>query len=134
MNLKSLAGVAFVVLIAVGSITAARSQGHDPPGVNPTHFQCYRVSPAQKFKPLAVKLQDQFGSSGVRVITPVLLCAPVAKNGVQPKDTKTHLVCYEEQEGKAADKRVVTTNQFGKELMTVGGAFVLCVPSLKQLP
>ena len=80
-----------------------------------------------------MKLRDQFGASTVKVVKPVFLCTPVEKNGVPARDKRTHLVCYEEEGGQAADKRVGVTNQFGKEVLSVDGPALLCVPSLKQV-
>lgn len=111
-----------------------QAQSKDPPGVNPTHYQCYRISASEPFKPQDVKLADQFGSSGAKVLKPSILCTPVSKNGAAVKDKKTHLVCYEDEGPKAVDKKVVVTNQFGAETLTVGGPWTLCVPSLKTVP
>ncbi len=133
MRFQPVAVLCLTAVVALAAGAAARAQGHNPPGVNPTHYQCYRVAEQSRFKPVAVKLQDQFGTSGVKLVRPLFLCAPVAKNGEKPKDERTHLVCYEEEGGKAADKRVTTLNQFGKEALTVGGPVMLCAPSLKRV-
>lgn len=124
------------VLLALGfgiAITpAAQAQGKDPPGVNPTHFVCYRVSPATKLKPAEVKLKDQFGGFGSKIGNPLFLCAPVSKNGEEVKDTKTHLTCYAIS-AKNAGKKVKVTHQLGSQTLSVGGSVVLCLPSIKEV-
>ena len=116
-----------------GTTSLARAQGSDPPGVNPAHYQCYKVSEAVPFKPVAVTLKDQFGNSKATVVNPVMICAPTSKNGAVVKDQKTHLVCYQDEGPKAPEKRVRVQNQFGQDVLTVGGAAMLCVPSLKTV-
>ena len=132
--MKSTALIGFgaaLSLIATG--TAAQAQ-KNPQGVNPTHFQCYRVAEKEPaFKPRDVKLIDQFGGSGAKVLKPVFLCAPTSKNDMGIKDKVTHYVCYEDEGPKAPDRAVQVTNQFGQETLVVGGPVVLCVPSLKTL-
>jgi hypothetical protein len=81
-----------------------------------------------------VVLADQFGKAKVAVLTATTLCAPVTKNNIEPKDKTTHLVCYQDQGKPAANKKVLVVNQFGaKQVMAVGGATILCVPSLKTV-
>jgi len=125
---------AATVFAAMAALSAQGSaQGKDPPGVNPAHYQCYRVAEAVPFKPLDVKLQDQFGASGAKVVKPTMICAPTSKNGAPVKDPRTHLVCYEDEGPKPVDKKVSVQNQFGKDTLTVGGPVMLCVPSLKTV-
>jgi len=119
-------------MIGLGVVTPAHAQGKNPPGVNPTHYQCYRVWKTEPFKPREVKLRDQFGTSAAKVLKTSILCTPVDKNNLPAKDKQTHYVCYEE-EGKTVDKKVSVTNQFGKQILTVGGPALLCVPSVKKL-
>jgi hypothetical protein len=133
MQTTPIAALGVLLAIACGVSVPAHAKNQNPPGVNPTHYQCYRVAESEPFKPQEVKLRDQFGASTVKIVKPVFLCTPVEKNGVPTRDRRTHLVCYEAEGGKAADKRVSMTNQFGKELLTVGGPVSLCVPSLKQV-
>lgn len=124
---------ASLALAMTALLSAANAQGKDPPGVNPAHYQCYRVSEQSTFKPVGVTLKDQFGTSETKVLKPIMLCAPTSKNGAAVKDQRTHLVCYQDEGGKAADKLVSVTNQFGNEKLTVGGPTMLCVPSLKTV-
>jgi hypothetical protein len=133
MKTKLWLGTASLAVAMSAFLSTANAQGKDPPGVNPSHYQCYRVSEQAAFKPVGVKLADQFGASGAQILKPIMLCAPTSKNGAPVKDPKTHLVCYQEEGAKSADKLVSTTNQFGTDKLTVGGPTMLCVPSLKTV-
>jgi hypothetical protein len=107
-----------MVLLALGlgiAVTsAAQAQGgKNPPGVNPTHFLCYRVSQSAPLKPPAsVKLADQFGGLGTKIGNALFLCTPVSKNGEELKDKTTHLTCYSVA-AKNAGKTVKVTHQLG---------------------
>jgi hypothetical protein len=118
--------------IGMALTSAAQAQGQNPPGVNPDHYLCYRVSQQKPIKPVAVKLADQFGNFGTKIGNALFLCAPVSKNGAEVKDKVTHLTCYSVS-AKNAGKTVQVTNQFGTQVLTVGGSVVLCVPSLKKV-
>jgi hypothetical protein len=124
------------ILLTIGAgiafVSPAQAQGKDPPGVNPTHFVCYRVSQSTKLKPAAVKLKDQFGAFGSKIGNPLFLCTPVSKNGEEVKDSKTHLTCYSIS-AKNAGKKVKVTHQLGSQVLTVGGSVVLCLPSIKEV-
>jgi hypothetical protein len=123
--------IALAIGIASFAVTPSQAQSN-PPGVNPTHFLCYRVSATSKLKPVAVKLKDQFGAFGSKLGQPLFMCTPVSKNGEEVKDTRTHLTCYSVS-AKNAGKTVVVVHQFGKQQMRVGGSVVLCLPSLKEV-
>jgi hypothetical protein len=118
--------------IGIVGMTAAQAQPN-PPGVNPEHYACYRVSPAKPFKLVKVALKDQFGGATGFVVQEAVLCAPVAKNDQPIKDERTHLLCYTVKMNKNANKAVEITNQFGKFVMKVGAITQLCVPSLKKV-
>ena len=104
---------------------------HQPPqGLD--HFECYEV--VGQSADLAVGLRDQFFSDPeVKVITPYLLCNPVAKTHneqetpIQHKDE--HLLCYR-IEAKPFQTDVRTRDQFGDEGFAVNEADLLCLPSL----
>jgi hypothetical protein len=133
MTFTTIATLGVTVAITFGISASAHAQSRNPPGVNPSHYQCYRVSEQEPFNPREIRLRDQFGTTTVKIVKPAFLCAPVEKNGVPPRDRQTHLVCYEEEGGKAADKQVSMTNQFGKETLSVKDPALLCVPSRKQV-
>lgn len=58
---------------------SAQAEGKDPPGVNPIHYQCYKVEAPTK--PITVNtLRDQFGAAEkIAVTTPMYLCVPTAR-------------------------------------------------------
>jgi hypothetical protein len=126
----SIAALATAIAFALGVGTPAYAK--DPPGVNPTHYQCYRVKQLKPFKTVAVKLRDQFGTVGVKVIQPVYLCAPTDKNGEGLKDKDTHLLCCQDRRVKTPNEKVRVINQFGEQDLVVV-PFLLCVPSLKKI-
>ena len=125
--------LAIALGIAVTSVAPAQVQAKDPPGVNPTHFLCYRVSQTAALKPPAeVKLKDQFGAFGTKIGNALFLCTPVSKNGEELKDQKTHLTCYSVS-AKNAGKKVKVAHQLGTQVLTVGGSVTLCLPSIKAV-
>lgn len=124
--------IALAIGIASFAVTPSYAQNMNPPGVNPTHFVCYRVAAVKPLKPAEVKLKDQFGAFGSKLGQPNLLCAPVSKNGEEVKDVKTHLVCYTIS-AKNAGKTVVIEHQLGKQELRVGGSVVFCLPALKEV-
>src|SRR5215213_2972872 len=124
---------AIITLLAAAAttaltFTAAQAQAN-PPGIRLDHYHCYRVSPVTRFRPLRVRLVDQFGRLQPTVVREQLLCAPVEKNGERVKDKEDHLVCYSVTGGRDANKRVEIVNQFGKAVLQVGGTVTFCVPS-----
>jgi hypothetical protein len=125
-----------LILLAAATVVAGTSSAYaqkNPAGVNPTHYQCYRVAEKTPFKERGVKLRDQFGTSGAKVLRPEFLCAPTDKNNLRARDRKTHYLCYEDVGPKAPERTVEIVNQFGKQILVVGGPVVLCVPSLKKV-
>jgi hypothetical protein len=133
MKTPGVAALGIVVTTAFGVTAEAQSPGKNPQGVNPAHYQCYKIPDAQQFKEQSVRLRDQFQVSEAKVLKPVLLCAPVSKNGQAVRDPRTHLLCYEEEGGKPVDKKAVIANQFGNLEVAIGAPALLCVPSLKRL-
>lgn len=129
MKATVIAVVAAVAGLLFGVAVTAWAQ----PAVKGTHFQCYRVLEATAFRPRAVRLADQFGRSEPRIVKTLVLCTPVRKNDEGIEDTRTHLVCYVIERGKAANARVRVTNQFGEQVLKVDGPSTLCVPSLKTV-
>jgi hypothetical protein len=124
-----------LIMLAAATVVAGvntEAQAKNPPGISPTHYQCYKVierKPA--FKPRGVKVKDQFGGAGVKVLKPVFLCVPAVKNDSRPRDTRTHYLCYEDRGLKTPERTVEIVNQFGKEIVVVATPTVLCVPSQK---
>jgi hypothetical protein len=127
-----LAGV--VVLGLAPSVHA--QNGKNPPGVSPNHYQCYTVE--GQASPADLKtLRDQFGlAEGVKIVKPLYLCAPTAKNGANPRDRTTHYLCYEDEGVKPVGKKARIINQLTKETgieLAVEKPVMLCVPSLKKM-
>ncbi len=125
--------ILLVIGLSIAVTSAAQAQNKNPPGVDPAHYLCYRVSQAAPLKPpAAVKLKDQFGGFGTKIGNALFLCTPVSKNGEEVKDQKTHLTCYSVS-AKNAGKKVKVAHQLGTQVLTVGGSVVLCLPSLKEV-
>ena len=129
--MKSMITTLSAATISMLGMAAAHAQTN-PPGINPEHYACYRVS-AKPFKLRKVELKDQFGGGAGVVVQEASLCAPVSKNGQPIRDERTHLLCYNVKVKKSANKAVEITNQFGKFVMKVGVITQLCVPSLKRV-
>jgi hypothetical protein len=126
-----------LILLAAATVVACTNSAYaqkNPPRVNPTHYQCYRVKPLDpQFKPRVVELRDQFGKSRAKVLRPLFLCAPTDKNKLRARDRITHYLCYEDEGPKVPQRDVRTINQFGTENMEVANPALLCVPSLKRV-
>lgn len=126
-------GVALAIGLGVCTPVSAQTPNPNPPGINPAHYQCYKV--VGQSPPAVVRLLDQFGTSpSVRVLQPVSLCAPVGKNGQPITDERTHLVCFADSGVRPPNRTVRTTNQFGSQTLRVTTPATLCVPSLKLAP
>ena len=122
-----------VVAGAFGLGAPAHAQGANPRGVNPTHYQCYKVEATTK-EIVLKSLRDQFGAAApVKVTTPLFLCAPTDKNGVAAKDKTTHYLCYQDDGVKPVNKKAQITNQFGEMGIAITTPAMLCVPSLKKI-
>ena len=130
MKAAIIGSLGFACMIASAMSAPTQAQTKDPPGVNPAHYQCYRVAEGQPFQPREVKLADQFGASGAKVLKPIVLCAPVSKNGAPVRDKRTHLMCYEDEGAESGSQE----GRGGTETLSVGGPWTLCVPSLKTVP
>jgi hypothetical protein len=120
--------VAFSSVVLSAMLAAATPAS----ALNPTHYQCYPVK-ADRFKPLEVRVQDQFGLQTVKVIAPTKLCAPASKNNSEVTDKRTHYLCYKIDGGLVANRKARIRNQFGTIDVLVTQADELCLPSLKRL-
>lgn len=102
------------------------------------HFTCYDIKPKGSFKARVVSLADQLETERAKVLRPVSLCAPTQKDAVRMRDSATHVTCYaiqdESRKVKPGGRLVVAHNQFGTEVLDVGGPQTLCVPSQKKPP
>jgi hypothetical protein len=98
------------------------------------HFLCYPVKPLKPAVPHSVKLKDQFGSFAARTLVPAELCNPVSKNRRAILNRRDHLVCYTLTPNTGfKPRRVVITNQFGKQTLVASATSALCVPSVKKV-
>jgi hypothetical protein len=131
MQSRIIAAIGLASTFVLGLGLSAQAQGQNPPGINPEHYECYRV--VGKVPAIAVSLKDQFGATRAALVTPLYLCNPVQKNEQAVKDEKTHLVCYQIKGPKPVNKAVRVVNQFGTQPLKVAVAQLLCVPSLKEL-
>ena len=99
------------------------------------HYKCYAVK-EKGFKPLSVKLADQFESEQAQLLKPLTLCAPVSKNGEPFVRPSAHLKCYaissSSPRPKKAEVEVGITNQFGSQELVVLQPQTLCAPTLKR--
>ncbi|MEM7350787.1 MAG: hypothetical protein AAF657_08275 [Acidobacteriota bacterium] len=97
------------------------------------HYKCYRV--VQSFSPQfpQVQLSDQFKSSVAQVITPRYLCNPTKKNNTGIVDESLHYVCFDVvQDFEPQLPRVLTSNQFGEQILHPVATELLCLPSKKE--
>jgi len=100
------------------------------------HFKLYDVDAGTGTRPVPVSLRDQFGALHRLVGAPKLFGVPVEKthNGIvtpvlQPEAL---LVANELEPRKTPPRSVEVTNQFGSEVLDVGSAQLLLVPSAQR--
>ncbi len=110
--------------------------GHGPPE-RLDHFKCYQVLDAEPANAV-VGLQDQWQTEPqVEVGGPVMFCNPTRKVhldtgvAVGVGNARGHLMCYRTGVTPGLVFTALTFNQFGDELLIVGDADVLCVPTRK---
>jgi hypothetical protein len=97
------------------------------------HYQCYPARSASNFKPRRVKLRDQFGITGPKVVRVQSLCTPVRKNKGKVLNSRDHLVCYLlRPDGTFRRRSVQIGNQFGAARLAVLTPESLCLPSTKR--
>ena len=132
MTRTTITALCATAIVGIGLAGVALAQGTNPPDVDPTHYQCYRVSQIKAIKPKGVKLADQFTKQAAIIQRPAFICTPVEKNGEPPKDKETHLTCYTVP-ARNANKKVRMIHQLGEHDLAVGGSTVLCLPSIKKV-
>jgi len=133
--------------VLLGVPTHKVSVEGEPTGLGPpvdlNHFKCYQAKGA----PLnaAVTLEDQFETTDLLVVEPVLFCNPVEKTVgttiTEIEDPEAHLTCYNidlaTQIGFTTQIHITTNNQFNhiaptpEPFTVVTDERVLCVPSNK---
>lgn len=100
------------------------------------HYKCYKAKDLKnpKFQSAAVALSDQFESEDAEVKKPFLVCNPVEKNGEGISNSVDHLACYKIKSPKLVSQpKVEIVNQLGTVQLQAKKAFLLCVPSSKQV-
>lgn len=128
-------GTALMIVALAADDAAVRAQ---PPVLD--HLLCYR-GPSGPASPVPVTLEDQFdaaaGRSAQGVVTEASrFCNPVDKNGEGIFDPDAHLTWYT----FAADapgpvpSQVTVRNQFGEQVLQLGGPDTLAVPTQKLAP
>jgi hypothetical protein len=111
------------------------------PGEGVGNFKCYAAKPAAgtSFPRRTVVLEDQFGDTTAQVVSPLELCTPVNKVGIEEEEPdllhpdNPHLMCYKLQNASLVppvDLR--DTDQFGSEELRVRSPSALCQPALKN--
>lgn len=111
------------------------------PPADLNHFKCYLAKGASLNA--AVTLEDQFETTDLLVVEPVLFCNPVKKTVgttiTDIEDSEAHLTCYNlklaTQIGFSTQINIGTVNQFNhidvEPFTVVTDERVLCVPSNK---
>jgi uncharacterized repeat protein (TIGR01451 family) len=118
---------------------AQQLNGPTPPLVSPAidHFTCYkaRITPGTgPFAQRTVTLEDEFGTSTVKVLSPSRLCAPTNMNNTSPgaETHVPHLMCYRITSSLKRPGWVFVNNEFGPGRFYPMSRYELCVPSLKN--
>ncbi len=142
--------LAACLLLAASGLASAQSSPDQPDPLPPSvpagptdldHYKCYFVeAPPQQIPML---LQDQFdlATKSVESIADVRLvrfCNPVQKNinGIVTKILKPtdHMAMYLLNPQPTTPRTVVISNQFGDQILALGNAEILAVPSGAVLP
>jgi hypothetical protein len=134
-------GAAFVAFAVVSAFVIGRETGTSSSRVAEaqvpsfSHFQCYQTTTPTNFKPVAVVLKDQFGTSKAVLQTPNMFCAPTLKKlvGMNPHKftgVADHLLCYPEKNPPKMVLRKVE-NQLGMSAVRNLAPRWLCVPTHK---
>ena len=126
-----------IAALALAAAQTARTSVAGAAKFSVDHYACYPAHLAGGQHP-QVKIKNQFGSGTLAVGTPSSVCAPASKNGATVLNKTAHLVCYAVKvvEPQAPNShRVVITNQFGAQQMTVvvNPPQTLCLPSSKSV-
>jgi hypothetical protein len=104
------------------------------PVAPPDHYLCYTGKFSPKFQRRDVLLRDQFDAdegSTHKVMKPLYLCTPVAKNGEPLYEPNGHLTCYVLKAQKQKQQALVR-NQFGERTVQTKKSQLLCLPAEKN--
>jgi hypothetical protein len=103
-----------------------------------SHLVCYSIEDAQAFRPLAVRVRNQFGVAALRIRRPETLCLPSFKQVVQTAAASAappgldHFKCYEADQPQLPVRFVGLRDQFGQSEGQVIATRHLCNPVRKN--
>jgi hypothetical protein len=103
-----------------------------------SHLVCYSITDAQAFRPLAVRVRNQFGQAALRVRRPETLCLPSFKEVVQTAAAAAapagldHFKCYQAEQPQFQSLLVGLRDQFGQVQSKVIKPSQLCNPVSKN--
>ena len=128
-------GAVITVLLLVGMQLGTAHAQFDPAF---NHLECYSIKPEQRFTPLSVTVETQFGTHvGVLAKKPIRLCLPAKKTGggtdPLPPTAVRHFLCYKVKFRFRANTDVRLTDQFGILRERVFRPQLLCTPVEKTV-
>jgi hypothetical protein len=103
-----------------------------------SHLVCYAITDTPAFRPLAVRVRNQFGRAALRVRRPETLCLPSFKEVVQTAAVSAapagldHFKCYEADQPQFQPRFVGLRDQFGQGEGKVIATRQLCNPVSKN--
>jgi hypothetical protein len=112
-------------------VTEALAVGPGAPG----DHKCYGIyAKGATSIDLPVALDDGIafaGETNATLLQPVSFCNPVNKNEDGLPDPQAHLTCYDLSEDTPALPTVTVVTDFGDDIVPLGWAHSLCVPTIK---
>lgn len=103
-----------------------------------SHLVCYSITDSPTFRPLAVRVRNQFGRAALRIRRPETLCLPSFKQVLQtealsaaPPDLD-HFKCYEAEQPQLPVRFVGLRDQFGQSEGQVVATRQICNPVRKN--
>jgi len=102
------------------------------------HLVCYSIRDSVTFRPLAVRVRNQFGRAALRVRRPEHLCLPSFKEVVATAASAAappgldHFKCYEAEQPQLQPRFVGLRDQFGQAEARVVATRHLCNPVRKN--
>jgi hypothetical protein len=102
------------------------------------HLVCYSVTDSPAFRPLAVRVRNQFGSAALRIRRPETLCLPSFKEVLSTTAPAAapagldHFKCYEAEQPQLQPRFVGLRDQFGQSEGRVLATRQICNPVSKN--
>ncbi len=103
-----------------------------------SHLVCYSITESPAFRPLAVRVRNQFGRAALRIRRPETLCLPSFKQVIQTQAVSAappgldHFKCYEAEQPQLPVRFVGLRDQFGQSEGQVVATRQLCNPVRKN--